>query len=122
MGARQFRQDPPVDRQRRCLGIKPSLLTARVHLGKAGRIPQLGSEVAVACYPAPVELHVAPLSRHDRQREAQCVGAVFVYELQRSMTLPLDFDIFCPFLSTDERMNIHRVERLDGVPSASFMK
>jgi hypothetical protein len=54
-----------------------------VHLQEARGVPQLGREVAVALDALLIELDVAALAFHRRQREAQRVGAVFVDQAER---------------------------------------
>ena len=54
-----------------------------VHLQEARGVPQLGREVAVALDALLIELDVAALAFHRRQREAQRVGAIFVDQAER---------------------------------------
>ena len=75
--------DPSVDRQ---LGSRRGDAVARadaVHLQEAGGVPQLGREVAIALDALLIELDVATLAFHRREREAQRVGAIFVDQAER---------------------------------------
>ena len=54
-----------------------------VHLQEARGVPQLGREVAIALDALLIELDVAALAFHRRQREAQGVGAIFVDQAER---------------------------------------
>ena len=51
-------------------------MTVGIHQHKAGRVPQLVAEVAIAIAAAEVEIDVAPERRVTRHREAQRIGAV----------------------------------------------
>ena len=83
-----------------------------VHLGEARRVPELGAEIAVAGDAARIELHVPALRRHDGQREAQRIGAVFVDQFERIDDVALRLRHLRAVLVAHQGMDIDGVERL----------
>jgi hypothetical protein len=80
-------------------------------LQEARGVPQLGGEVAVALDPLLIELDVAALAFHRRQREAQRVGAIFVDQAERIDRIALRLGHFLPVRVADQAVEIERLPR-----------
>ena len=107
----EFGQDPAVHR-----AFDPGIVdlarrAALIHLGKAGRIPELGGEVAIAFDGLFGEPDVAPLPGHAAHREAQRVGTVFVDQFQRVHGIALGLGHFLALLVEHERVDVDVLER-----------
>ncbi len=83
-----------------------------VHLRKARGVPELGAEIAVAGDAGRVELHIPALRRHDGQREAQRIRAIFVDQVERVDDIALGLRHFLPVLVAHQSVDIDGVERL----------
>ena len=79
-GFHHVADDPAVDRLPARRGIEAGPGPAPVHLAEAGRVPQLGGEVAVALDPAFRQPDVAALHGQRGEGEPEGVGAVGVDE------------------------------------------
>ena len=82
-----------------------------IHLQEARGVPQLGGEVAVALDALLIELDVAALAFHRRQREAQRVGAVFVDQAERIDRVALRLGHLLALRVADEAVEVERLPR-----------
>ena len=91
-----------------------AMLCARadaVHLQEARGVPQLGGEVAVALDALLIELDVAALAFHRRQREAQRVGAIFVDQAERVDRVALRLGHLLALGVADQAVEVERLPR-----------
>ncbi len=105
-GALGFAGDPAVERVLDAAGIEVVLAHALVHFGEAGGVPELGREVAIAFDGLLGELDVATLGGHAREREAQCVGAIGVDDVERVDDVALRLRHLLPLLVADEGVDV----------------
>ena len=82
-----------------------------VHLQEARGVPQLGREVAVALDALLIELDVAALAFHRRQREAQSVGAIFVDQAERVDRIALGLGHLLAVRVADQAVEVERLPR-----------
>ncbi|GJE71505.1 hypothetical protein CHKEEEPN_3051 [Methylorubrum podarium] len=102
---------PGVERLGHGLGPVVGLEFAAVHLGEAGRVPELGREVAVALDPLGPELDVAAGGGERGEGEAQGIGAEAVDEIDRIDHVALRLRHLRTLLVADEGVQVDRLER-----------
>src|SRR3546814_20519819 len=85
--------------------------TYAVGLAESRRVPQLRGEVAIALHPLFVELDVAALAFHRRQREAQRVRAIFLAQPPRIEGLALGFGHLLALSVTNTAVTVDRLDR-----------
>ena len=112
VGTCQLSKYPLVDGKLRARRIETLRQHSAIHLREAGRVPELGGEVARSLDPGRRQAQTAGRGRrHRRHREAQRVGTVFVDQLQRVDDVALGLGHLLTLLVRHQPVQVDGAER-----------